>query len=281
MSFCSVELTLPTYWTWQDRESNKTTRVRQPKVVENAVSSLLNELALKVRSWGETLNNESEMKNFSSAADRVATLAQDIAAWNSQEFEDYVYWIERQNTRRGDMKVELAASPIDIGSVLRKELFQSRMIRSVILASATIAVGTDENFSFYRSRIGLSGGMSVQVGSPFDFAKQAELILVDGMPDPSAQRVEFERELPAQIKRFISLTDGHAFVLFTSYDLLKRCATALTGWLAERQMMLMTQGGNLDRSQLLQRFRETPRSVLFGTDSFWQGVDVPAMRCKT
>ncbi len=149
------------------------------------------------------------------------------------------------------------------------------MIRSVIMASATIAVGTDENFSFYRSRIGLSGGMSVQVGSPFDYAKQAELILVDGMPDPSAQRVEFERELPAQIKRFISLTDGHAFVLFTSYDLLKRCATALTGWLAERQMSLLTQGGNLDRTQLLQRFRETPRSVLLGTDSFWQGVDVP------
>ncbi len=260
---------------WQDREPNKTTRVRQPKVVENAVSNLFNDLALKVRSFGETLKNESEMKNFSSAADRIATLAQDVAAWNNHDFEDYVYWMERQTTRRGDVKVELAASPIDIGNVLRKELFQSRMTRSVIMASATIAVGADENFSFYRSRIGLSGGMSVQVGSPFDYAKQAELVLVDGMPDPSAQRVEFERELPSQIKRFISLTDGHAFVLFTSYDLLKRCATALTGWLAERQMALLTQGGNLDRSQLLQRFRETPRSVLLGTDSFWQGVDVP------
>ncbi len=260
---------------WQDREPSKTTRVRQARVVDNGVSKPLHELAMKVREWGETLDSESETKNFTSAADRIATLARELAIWNQQELEGYVYWMERQATRRGDIKLELAASPIDIGDVLRKELFQNRMIRSVILASATIAVGTDQNFSFYRSRIGLSNGMSVQVGSPFDYAKQAELVLVDNMPDPSAQRVEFERELPAQIKRFVSLSDGHAFVLFTSYDLLKRCAAALTGWLAEREMTLFTQGGNLDRTQLLERFRATPRSVLFGTDSFWQGVDVP------
>jgi len=195
--------------------------------------------------------------------------------WIDQGMEASVYWIEKQMTRRGDTRVELSASPIDVGATLRTELFQSQMIKSVILTSATIAVGNDDKFTFYRSRIGLSGGNNVRVGSPFNYTKQAEVVVVDGLPDPSADRVNYEKSLPEQLKRFISISDGHAFVLFTSYDLLRRCASALIKFLAEREMLLLSQASDQNRSQLLERFRTTPRSVLFGTDSFWQGVDVP------
>jgi ATP-dependent DNA helicase DinG len=77
------------------------------------------------------------------------------------------------------------------------------------------------------------------------------------------------------IRRYVARSDGRAFVLFTSYDMLRRCATALTPWLAEQNMALLSQANGTPRSQLLDRFKQNPRSVLFGTDSFWQGVDVP------
>jgi ATP-dependent DNA helicase DinG len=73
----------------------------------------------------------------------------------------------------------------------------------------------------------------------------------------------------------VSRTDGHAFVLFTSYDLLRRIASELSGWLAENQLAMYSQADGTPRHQLLSLFKQQPRGVLFGTDSFWQGVDVP------
>jgi len=73
----------------------------------------------------------------------------------------------------------------------------------------------------------------------------------------------------------VAETDGRAFVLFTSYGMMRRAAAALTGWLAEQDLALLSQADGLPRSQMLDRFKRNPRSVLFGTDSFWQGVDVP------
>ena len=172
-------------------------------------------------------------------------------------------------------RVTLAASPIDVGATLRSELFQSKMIRSVVMTSATLATGKDTNFSFYRSRIGLTDGLTVCVGSPFDYAKQARVVVVRDLPDPSRERKAFEKALPDQIKRYVEESDGHAFVLFTSYDLLKRCAKSLTRWLTDQKMELYSQAGTQSRTQLLDAFRRNSRGVLFGTDSFWQGVDVP------
>ena len=77
------------------------------------------------------------------------------------------------------------------------------------------------------------------------------------------------------IGRYVARTDGHAFVLFTSYEMMNRVARELTSWLAARNLGLLSQGEGLPRSQMLARFREDPRAVLLGTDSFWQGVDVP------
>ncbi len=77
------------------------------------------------------------------------------------------------------------------------------------------------------------------------------------------------------IRRYVARTDGHAFVLFTSYEMMNRVARELTPWLAEQNLGLLNQGDGLPRSQMIARFRDNPRAVLLGTDSFWQGVDVP------
>jgi ATP-dependent DNA helicase DinG len=77
------------------------------------------------------------------------------------------------------------------------------------------------------------------------------------------------------IRRYVARTDGHAFVLFTSYEMMNRVARDLAPWLTERDLALYSQGDGLPRTQMVERFRDNPRAVLLGTDSFWQGVDVP------
>ena len=77
------------------------------------------------------------------------------------------------------------------------------------------------------------------------------------------------------IRRYVNRTDGRAFVLFTSYEMMKRAASSLTPWLAEQNFALFCQADGMPRSQMVEQFKSHERSVLFGTDSFWQGVDVP------
>ena len=260
---------------WWESSGRKNGRVEQAGIVDNPLSKPMEALAASLRRQADAQKNESDRKDFESAYDRMLALAGGLRQWLAQELEQSVYWVERTGSRRGLDRVTLAASPIHVGETLRKELFQSEMIRSVVMTSATLATGTDDNFSFYRSRIGLSGGMSVRVGSPFDYQLQAKLVVVTDLPDPSRERQQFERAIPEQIKRFVTQSQGHAFVLFTSYDLLRRCADALVGWLAEQKLQLFSQAGKQNRTQLLESFRRNRRGVLFGTDSFWQGVDVP------
>jgi ATP-dependent DNA helicase DinG len=95
------------------------------------------------------------------------------------------------------------------------------------------------------------------------------------MPDPNTERQRYERQAVAMIRRYVARTDGHAFVLFTSYEMLRTVASQLAPWLAEQNLALYSQADGLPRTQMVERFRAEPRGVLLGTDSFWQGVDVP------
>lgn len=260
---------------WWQQSGHRNGRVHHPDVVDNALSDPMEKLSRALKQQADGQDNESDRKDFESASDRMLALAGGLRQWLRQEIEGAVYWLERTGSRRGIDRVTLAASPIDVGATLRQELFQSEMVRSVVMTSATLATGTDDRFKFFRSRIGLSGGMSIRVGSPFDFQQQAKLVVVRDLPDPSRDREAFEKSIPEQVKRFVGQTDGHAFVLFTSYDLLRRCAQSLIPWLAEQELQLYSQAGKQTRTQLLDAFRRNPRGVLFGTDSFWQGVDVP------
>nr|WP_231131259.1 helicase C-terminal domain-containing protein [Crateriforma conspicua] len=260
---------------WWERDGPKNGRVTRPGIVANELSEVMERLAKGLRQQADGQDNASERQDLESAFQRTIALAGGLRQWINQDLDDSVYWVERSGSRRGLDRVTLAASPVNVGEVLRTELFQNEMIDSVVMTSATIASGDDDKFAFFRSRIGLTGGASVRVGSPFDYRRQAKLVIVDDMPDPSADRQAFEKALPEQLKRFIGHTDGHAFVLFTSYDLLRRCADAIRSWLVQRDLQLYSQAGTQTRSQILDAFRANPRGVLFGTDSFWQGVDVP------
>jgi ATP-dependent DNA helicase DinG len=253
--------------------ANRTGRIQKPNLIENRLSPALIKLARELRRVSKEIETESEKLDFTSAHERLTVLAGEITQWVGQQSEGAVYWIETSASRGGRPRVELSAAPIDVGPVLREELFTKT--RSVIMTSATLAVGQPPQFDFLKSRIGLTNCQTLMAGSPFNFREQARLITVRGLPDPSADKERFERQSIPLIQRYVEQTDGHAFVLFTSYDSLRRAASALSPWLAKNNLALYSQAEGTPRSQLLDQFKANPRGVLLGTDSFWQGVDVP------
>jgi ATP-dependent DNA helicase DinG len=151
------------------------------------------------------------------------------------------------------------------------------------LTSATLSVGRRGSFDFFKSRIGLTQADQVQVGSPFNFREQAELVTLGDMPDPAAPstRADYEKRCIAAIQEYAGRTDGRTFVLFTSYDMLRRVAAGLQKWLTSRNLRLLSQADGTPRTKMVEEFRANPRAVLFGTDSFWQGVDVPGDALQT
>jgi ATP-dependent DNA helicase DinG len=144
----------------------------------------------------------------------------------------------------------------------------------VVLTSASLAVGKPSSFGYLRDRVGLIDASELVVGSPFDYMRQAKIYLPSGIPDPR-RGTEYEEALGLAIDRFVRLTDGGAFVLFTSYRTLDRVHALIAPDLEMAGFRVLRQGGDLNRTTMLEKFRTAERAVLFGTDSFWQGVDVP------
>jgi len=260
---------------WREKSAAQNGRARKPLNIPNPVSSELHDLSLILRTHAGELENETQKLDFHSAADRLDLLGASLTIWLKQRQEDAVYWIETSGQKRQNTK--LMSSPIDVGATLRDELFSA--VPSVILTSATLAVG-QKDFSFFRNRIGLTKSRELKLGSPFDYQKQAALVFPDAMPDPGESPGEYEQVVIERIRQHLDDVPGGAFVLFTSYKMLQSCARKLTIWFAERNQLLLCQGAGLQRSTLIERFRKDGQAVLFGTESFWQGVDVPGDALK-
>ncbi len=129
-------------------------------------------------------------------------------------------------------------------------------------------------FSFIRSRLGIDAADEMQLGSPFNYAEQVELHIEMGLPEPD-NSAAFMPAAADAIERHLIATHGRAFVLFTSYDMIREMADILRPRLEDAGLLLMLQGDGVPRSAMLDRFRREPGSVIFGADSFWEGVDVP------
>jgi len=255
---------------WRAAQAGSNGRVRRREIVANPLSEGLVKLARVIRKHADGLKAPEQRQDLIAARDRLQALADLLEDWRCQRLPESVYWVE-SSFRRGRRRTALAAAPIDVGPVLREQLFER--VSTVIMTSATLATG-GSSFDFFRSRIGLTQAESLCLGSPFDYREQAELILLDGMPDPGTDGRLYEEKVVAMIRRYVGRSGGRAFVLFTSYDMMKRVAAALGPWLIEQNLALYSQADGMPRSRMLQRFKSNRRAVLFGTDSFWQGVDV-------
>ncbi len=219
---------------------------------------------------GEEGNAKNDLRaEVKDSAQRIATFKNGISEFLTQSREDHVHWVERSPKHK---EIQLVAAPSDVAPLMRRLVF--RPGQTSVMTSATLAVARD--LHFFQKRIGADGDEveALKLDSPFDYEKQMRVFIPRKMPEPNAGE-EYEKSLGRWIEHFVLQTEGRAFVLFTSYKLLLAIADRMDLFFRTHGFTLLLQDGTQPRHKLLQRFRTGKKAVLFGTDSFWQGVDVP------
>jgi ATP-dependent DNA helicase DinG len=243
------------------------------KVNERAISSLKDSRVAEERKDGLLL----ELTSFGSRLEAV--LAQ------MERFRDFddsseVRWVGLREGKSGrERPLDFGAVPVRVSDALKGLVYDP--MRTVVLTSATLSVAG--KVQFLGERLGFSklepGRFEFrEYPSPFNFRAQVMTVVPTDFPPPDAFR--YEQEIPEAVFRLVEATRGRAFVLFTSYRLLRKTYSLLEGRLISLGLRPMAQG-NAGRSELLESFKATPNGVLFGTDSFWEGVDVKgrALEC--
>ncbi len=236
--------------------------------ISGYVKDLRSELA-KLAKQTEDVDEKFEIVRF---VDRCEGLTSDFENFLLQKQADCVYWVEAGGG--GRVTTRLRSAAVDVGPDVKRCLFDK--YQSVVLTSATLSTGSTserEGFDFFAGRIGLNDYDAVKLGSPFEYEKQVTIYIEKDLPNPN--NAAFIEAGGTVLKKYLLKTEGRAFVLFTSYAMLEAMAGELSQWLAGNGINLLQQGSNVDRTTLLERFKAEGKSVLFGTDSFWQGVDVP------
>ncbi len=235
-----------------------------------------------VRLEGE-LERLREVEEATGLRKRAADIRNHLRFLLESEDKNTVFWIERRAAggvknaaARGrdsdalqSFSTHLQATPIDVSELLGDTLFQR--YGTVVLTSATLTVAGKDGvpgFAHLEKRLGVPFPKELVVPSHFDYAKQALLYLPDFMPDPRS--ADFAAQSAEKIRRVLEITRGRAFCLFTSYAAMREMHDRM---LCEVPFPLLLQG-SAPRHALLEQFRTTPNAVLFGTGSFWQGIDV-------
>ena len=205
----------------------------------------------------------------SSLMDEVETLRMNCNAILGNPVEDDIHWISNDQVR-GQSTVSINSAPLDISSTLASDLFQHK--DSVVLTSATLS--TEGNFNYFKSRVGIGvDSEELLVGSPFDYQKAALLLIPEDMPAPNS-----DRYVDAVVRVMTDLgtgMKGRTMALFTSYSALRAVAQRLRAPLMAEGVQVLAQSVDGSAQQLMTRFAEEPDSVLLGTASFWEGVDMP------
>ena len=280
--------------TWHRHDGRGNGRMREPGTLPNLLSPKLKDLALHLKAMLPSLKQEEEIAEVTATAEKISVISQSLEALVSQSVPETVYWMDMagQATRR----VSLHAAPINVARGLQTQLFEK--MHSVVMTSATLCTGRSQGstgilpvsgghghdapatgFDYIKSRLGAHAAHTLALGSPFDYSKQAALFIETNLPEPN----DTLRFLPAacdKILQYVNKTRGGAFVLFTSYKMLIDAANRLKPALDEAGFPLLVQGQGAPRKVLLDRFKSLDNAVLFGTSSFWQGIDVQGDRLR-
>ena len=260
----------------------KELRIRQADIVEDLVSLPLQRVREALGQLIETSDDEETSAELIECSRRIAEIRDAVAVFIGQTAEQHVYWVER--TGRNLQNLSLNASPIDSADFLRRRLFGSGP--PVICTSATLAVADLDRsnlppekkalcsgLDYFINQVGAETARRAQLGSPFDYEKNVKLYVAGKMPDPRSDA--YANALSHWIGHFVRMTQGKAFVLFTNGKLMREVAEEMEPEFDELGIRVLVQGTGMPRSTMLEQFKQDTVSVLFGLDSFWQGVDVP------
>ncbi len=216
---------------------------------------------------------ESPRSRLVAVTQRLAETQIQLQSLIAQPLHNSVYWLESSGAESGYNggrdTVAFHSAPLRVGPLVREHLFGKK--KSVIMTSATLRVGG--TFDYMRERLDAWDATGLAVGSPFDYAGAALLYVAKDMPDPG--NPGYQRAVAEAMAALFEATEGRSLALFTSYSQLRATAQAITGPLAKVGITVYAQGTGISRAQLLSNFRKGDRSVLLGTRSFWEGVDLP------
>jgi len=248
-------------------------RVRQPLGVKSELGPRLMDVRAQLLKLAEDAGDGEERNELRDHARRLEGSVFGLGEFLKMSRDGHAYWVERRlpeegKAHRGEMS--LHASPVEVAEKLSELVFRPDC--TTIMTSATLDVG--RGLDFFAQRVGAQEAETLLVESPFDYESQMRVYLPKGMPEPS-EGEKFQMALEGWIQRFVGMTKGKAFVLFTSRAMLRKTADGMAAWFEEQGIRLLVQDKGSSRTRLLKEFKEDRDSVLFGTDSFWQGVDVP------
>ncbi|HXG49540.1 MAG TPA: helicase C-terminal domain-containing protein, partial [Methylomirabilota bacterium] len=275
-----------------DRRSWSELRIRRPDIIADTVTLPLQRLRETVSDLIKSSEDKETGTELAECNRRLLDLREGISGFLKQAAEGYVYWVER--TGKAHKNLSINAAPVDVADYLRRRLFAART--SVIMTSATLSVSSRNTppthaasgsgrrghldhrpaaggLDYFARRVGGEVAEKLQVGSPFDYERQMRLFVVTKMPDP--REPGYQDALVHWIEHFVKQTHGKAFVLFTNHRLMQDVAGRMKPFFERLGIRCLVQGTGTPRSTLLEQFKDDIDSVLFGTDSFWQGVDVP------
>jgi len=259
-------------------------RVRAPDFIEDSLSLPLAELQKTIVELVRETENEPVKAELQDLGKRIRDTRLALGQFLKQEADDHVYWVEK--TGKTQMSHSLNAAPVDVAGYLQALLFREN--HTCITTSATLSVaGNSETpvgraaaasihnrgLDYFRRRVGALEVPARQIGSPFDYERNMKLYVTKKMPDP--RDAGYEKALATEIERWIEHTEGRAFVLFTSYKTMQALASEMRERLDDLDYKLLVQGEGMPRHRLVAEFKKDERHVLFGTESFWSGVDVP------
>lgn len=218
---------------------------------------------------------DSALVDLRGIAGRLEILAVELVSFQALGMNSCV-WIEVSEGRIGRGKglvTALCQAPLEVAESLNQTLYQR--FQTLIMTSATLTV--EEQFAYFRGRVGLDRLerqrlVELSLDSPFDFQRQALVAVPTDLPEPG--KPGFAEAVRAAVEKAVLASRGRSFILFTAYSLLRQVHAELAPILEAQQLNCLKQGQE-NRHRLLKRFAEDETSILFGTDSFWEGVDVP------
>ncbi|MFN3966461.1 MAG: ATP-dependent DNA helicase [Endomicrobiia bacterium] len=248
-------------------------RIHQPNIIENLMEVPLLNLYQVLKLATTEIEDEETFHEVNAYANKILTLYNGIKTFIEQTEEEYVYWLEIVPKTK-HIRVVLHVTPVDISNYLRELVFNKTS--PIVLTSATLSV--NKSFDFIKSRLGIDKCNEVLLDSPFDYKNQVLIYIPEEMPDPSYENEDFLKAGKQKIKEIVEITKGRTFILFTSYETLNQTNNFLTEEIDEIEVL---KQGDLPRWQMIEEFKSGPNIVLLGTDTFWQGVDIPgrALEC--
>ena len=246
---------------------NDSKRIRTKSIVFNYMEEPLKHLADSLSELLDYIKDEEDEALIKSYSKRCVDISKAMSFILNQTKDDYVYWIEVSKRKRA-VKYSLFAAPIEIADELDKQLFSK--IKPIILTSATLS--TNNDFGFIKKHLGIKECDELLLGSPFNYEKNVLLYLPKKIEDPNHKFEVFQEQVLEHIKKIIDIMRGRIFILFTSYKMLNVIFNDLIS--IYKDINLLKQGDK-PRYELLANFKENKNSVLLGTTTFWQGIDVP------